>query len=133
MTGAQALLVAAGAAVGAPLRLLTDTAVTEVVVARAAARGRASGVFPLGTLVVNVAACVLLGAVVGAAPGPGWTALLGTGLAGTLSTYSTFGYEIVRLLSGGHRRTGLATALVSLVAGPLAGSLGLLAGHAIAR
>lgn len=133
MTGTQALLVAAGAAVGAPLRLVTDTAVTSAVAGRAAARGQPVRSFPLGTVVVNVMACVLLGTVVGVGPGPGWTALLGTGLAGTLSTYSTFGYEVVRLVSGGHRRAGVATALVSLAAGPLAAAVGLLAGHAIGR
>lgn len=133
MTGAHALLVAAGAAVGAPLRLVTDTVVTSVAAGRAADRGRTGPSFPLGTLAVNVLACVVLGAVVGAGPGPRWTALLGTGLAGTLSTYSTFGYEVVRLVSGGRRRAGVRAVLVSLVAGPLAAALGLLAGHAIAR
>lgn len=133
MTGTQALLVAVGAAVGAPLRLVTDTAVTSAAAGHAAARGRTAGSFPIGTLVVNVVACAVLGAVVGADPGPGWTALLGTGLSGALSTYSTFGYEVVRLLSGGHRRAGVATVLVSLAAGPLAAAIGLLAGHAIVR
>lgn len=127
----QALLVAAGASVGAPLRLITDTAVTAVTRRRAMARGRPPGVFPVGTLVVNVVACLLLGAVVGADAGSGSTALLGTGLAGTLSTYSTFGYEVVRLLRGGRGRTAVATVLVSLVAGPAAAAAGLLTGHAI--
>ena len=128
MTGTRALLVAAGAAVGAPLRLLTDTAVTAALTRRATAHGRPAGTFPLGTLLVNVVACLLLGGVLGAGVGPGWTALLGTGLAATLSTYSTFGYEVVRLLGGAHRRVGVATVLVSLVAGPLAAGIGLLAG-----
>lgn len=131
MTGTHAVLVAAGAAVGAPLRLLTDTVVTAARARRAVARNRSVGRFPTGTLTVNVVACLLLGAVVGGDPGPGWGALLGTGLAGTLSTYSTFGYEVVRLLAAGHRRTGLATVLVSVVAGPLAGAVGLLVGHAM--
>lgn len=130
MTGAQAVLVAAGAAVGAPLRLLTDTTVTAALARRAVAGNRSAGRFPTGTLTVNVVACLLLGAVVGGDPGADWAALLGTGLAGTLSTYSTFGYEVVRLLAAGHGRTGLATVLVSLVAGPLAAAVGLLAGHA---
>lgn len=130
MTTWHGLLVAAGAAVGAPLRLLTDTAVTRAGARRAARLGRPL-VGPLGTLTVNLAACLLLGAVDGASAGPGWSAVLGAGLAGTLSTYSTFGYEVVRLVGGGRARTGVATLVVSVLAGPLAAALGLLAGSAV--
>jgi CrcB protein len=82
------LLVVAGALVGAPLRLL---------VLRSAAR---SGRDPaVGTLLVNVAGAALLGAVLGAGGAPGWVvAVVGTGFCGTLTTFSTFGADVVRLI-----------------------------------
>jgi CrcB protein len=103
------LLVAAGAAVGAPLRYLIDRWVQS---------HHGSG-FPWGTLTVNLTGSAVLGFVVGLpAPGP-VAALLGTGLCGTLTTYSTFGYETVRLVTS--RATGRAAANVALsVAGGLA-------------
>ena len=83
------LLVVAGALVGAPLRLLAD----RIAVAH---RGRATG---LGTLTVNVAGSAVLGFVVGLASAPSWVvALVGTGFCGTLTTFSTFGYDVVRLV-----------------------------------
>jgi fluoride exporter len=83
------LLVVAGAVIGAPLRLLAD----RIAVAR---RGRATG---LGTLTVNVTGSALLGFVLGLATAPSWVvALVGTGFCGTLTTFSTFGYDVVRLV-----------------------------------
>jgi CrcB protein len=74
--------------VGAPLRLL---------VLRLAARaGRDPA---LGTLVVNVAGSAVLGATLGLASVPGWVvALVGTGFCGTLTTFSTLGADVVRLV-----------------------------------
>jgi fluoride exporter len=82
------LLVAVGALAGAPLRLL---------VLRLAAR---SGRDPAwGTLAVNVVGSLVLGAVLGAASAPGWVvALVGTGFCGTLTTFSTLGADVVRLV-----------------------------------
>ena len=82
------LLVVAGALAGAPLRLL---------VLRLAAR---NGRDPApGTLVVNVVGAALLGAVLGLAAAPAWVvSLVGTGFCGTLTTFSTFGADVVRLL-----------------------------------
>jgi CrcB protein len=81
--------VALGALVGAPLRLLAD----RVAVAR---RGHAS---VLGTLTVNVLGCALLGVLLGLRDvSPAVLALVGTGFCGTLTTFSTFGYDVVRLV-----------------------------------
>jgi CrcB protein len=83
------LLVMAGALAGAPLRLLAD----RVAVAR---RGRTTG---LGTLGVNVVGSALLGGLLGLTTAPSWAvALVGTGFCGTLTTFSTFGYDVVRLV-----------------------------------
>jgi CrcB protein len=114
-----ALLVVLGAAVGAPLRLLAE----RVAVAR---RGRGS---VLGTATVNVAGSLVLGLVLGAQDAPGWlVALVGTGFCGTLTTFSTFGADVVRLVE--ERAVGRA-------AGYLAGTLVLgvaaaAAGYAVA-
>ncbi|MFF5213657.1 fluoride efflux transporter FluC [Micromonospora sp. NPDC000442] len=104
------ILVALGAALGAPLRYLVDRAV----------QARHDSVFPWGTFVVNVVGSLLLGvliggAAVGAVPGS-LVALLGVGLCGALTTYSTFGYETVRLFETGARFYALFNAGVSVVA-----------------
>jgi CrcB protein len=82
------LLVVAGALAGAPLRLLA--------IRLAARQGRDPAA---GTLAVNVVGAAVLGAVLGAGGAPGWmVALIGTGFCGTLTTFSTFGADVVRLL-----------------------------------
>ncbi|MFF7986192.1 fluoride efflux transporter CrcB [Streptomyces sp. NPDC007901] len=105
------LLVVAGAVVGAPLRYLTDRAV----------QARHDSVFPWGTFVVNVTGCLVLGLLSGAASagaaGPHLQLLLGTGLCGALTTYSTFSYETLRLTETGAGLYAAANVVASLVAG----------------
>lgn len=105
------LLVAAGGAVGAPLRYLTDRAV----------QARHESVFPWGTFTVNAVGCLLLGLLTGAAaPGAAGSrlfALLGTGLCGALTTYSTFSYETLRLAERGRAALALANAAGSVLVG----------------
>lgn len=112
------LLVLLGGAVGAPARYLTDRAVQR----------RADIVFPWGTLCVNVIGSLVLGVVAAAAyagSAPEWVlTLVGTGFCGALTTFSTFGYETVRLLEDGARGKALANAVVSLVVGMLACAAG---------
>jgi fluoride exporter len=108
------LLVAVGALVGAPLRLLADRIA-------AARRGHGS---VLGTLTVNVAGSAVLGLLLGLSGVPeAAVALVGTGFCGTLTTFSTFGYDVVRLVE--ERAVGRAVAY-------LAGSLVLGVGAAAA-
>ncbi len=96
MTATAALLVALGAAVGAPLRLL--------------AAHRWDGRWPHGTLAVNLAGSLLLGALVGAAVGGHALALLGTGFCGALTTYSSFAVQSVTL--GSRRGAAYAGATI---------------------
>ena len=120
-----AVLVALGAAVGAPLRYLVDRAV----------QGRHDSVFPWGTFAVNVGGSLMLGVLAGGAtahavPGP-LGALLGTGFCGALTTYSTFGFETVRLLSDGARFYAVLNAVASVVAGLGAAFCGIALAQAI--
>jgi CrcB protein len=104
------LLVMAGGALGAPLRYLTDRAVS--------ARYGEAG-FPGGTLAVNLAGSLGLGVLAGAAVASPAYAVLGTGLCGALTTYSTFSYETLCLA-----RRGAAGLAAANAAATLAVSLG---------
>ncbi|MET8824557.1 fluoride efflux transporter CrcB [Streptomyces sp. NPDC004610] len=105
------LLVVAGAAVGAPLRYLTDVAVQR----------RHDTLFPWGTFTVNVVGCLVLGLLTGAvaqgAASDSVQLLVGTGLCGALTTYSTFSYETMRLAEAGARFFAAANVAASVVAG----------------
>ncbi|WP_035806037.1 fluoride efflux transporter CrcB [Kitasatospora mediocidica] len=105
------LLVIVGAIVGAPLRYLTDRAV----------QSRHDSVFPWGTLAVNVTGCLILGTLAGAVTAGAASSqlqlLIGTGLCGALTTYSTFSYETLRLAEDGAASLAVANVAVSVVAG----------------
>ncbi|WP_433323324.1 fluoride efflux transporter FluC [Spirillospora sp. CA-294931] len=107
------LLVVVGAAVGAPLRFLVDQAV----------RSRYGGVFPWGTFAVNVAGSALLGFLAALPAGQAASALWGTGFCGALTTYSTLGYETLRLAEGGARGRALLNVAASVGAALAAASL----------
>ncbi|MFJ5710107.1 MULTISPECIES: fluoride efflux transporter CrcB [unclassified Streptomyces] len=100
------LFVALGAAVGAPLRYLTDRAV----------QARHDSVLPWGTLVVNVVGSFVLGLLTGVTSAQAQL-LLGTGLCGALTTYSTFSYETLKLYEGGAKGYAVLNVAVSLAAG----------------
>lgn len=88
--------------------------------------------FPYGTLLINVAACLVLGLVAGtaAAAGPHQVqALLGTGLSGALSTLSTFSYQTLRLAEERFRLFAIGYVLVSVAAGLPAAAAGLALAH----
>ncbi|PWI06425.1 fluoride efflux transporter CrcB [Streptomyces sp. NWU339] len=105
------LLVVLGAVIGAPLRYLTDRAV----------QSRYDSVFPWGTFTVNVAGCLTLGLLTGAAAEGAASShlqlLLGTGLCGALTTYSTFSYETLRLAEAGAVRYAAVNVVASVAAG----------------
>jgi CrcB protein len=106
-----------GAAVGAPLRYLTDRAVQT----------RHDTVFPWGTFTVNVAGCLVIGALAGAGHvlSPTVLTVLGTGFCGALTTYSTFSYETLRLIEQRAYFYAVMNVLVSVVAAVGAVLLGL--------
>ena len=108
------LLVVAGAFVGAPLRYLTDLFI----------QSRHRSVMPWGTFTVNVTGSLVLGAVMGATSAAGWppwvATVVGTGFCGALTTFSTFGFENVRLVEDGAVLEALANVVLSLLAGVVA-------------
>lgn len=115
------LLVAAGAAVGAPLRYLTDRAV----------QARHDSVFPWGTLSVNVVGCLLLGLLTALPLAAPVAALLGTGFCGALTTYSTFSYETFRLVQDRAWLLATLNVTISLLTGLGAVYCGLAIGQAL--
>lgn len=115
------LLVVLGAMVGAPLRYLTDRAV----------QSRHDSLFPWGTFTVNVVGCLILGLLTGASGAdPRLRLLLGTGLCGALTTYSTFSYETLRLTETGAGLYAAANAVASVAAGLAAAFAGVALAHA---
>ncbi len=108
------LLVALGAAAGAPLRYLTDRFL----------RARFGSALPWGTLAVNVTGSLILGLVLGLPLPPTLVALLGTGFCGALTTYSTFSWETLTLARRGERAAAFGYVLISILAGLAAASLG---------
>jgi len=119
-----ALLVVAGA-VGALLRYEVELAV----------RRKAGGALPYGTLVINVSGSFVLGLLVGVAAHHGLSSqvvtVVGTGLLGAYTTYSTFSVDTVGLAERGRTRAVAATVGATLVLGLGAAAVGLALGHAL--
>ena len=118
-------LVLVGGALGAPSRYLVDRWV----------QSRHASPFPWGTSVVNVAGGALLGVVAGAvsaADGPRWLlTLVGTGLCGALTTFSTFSFETFRLVEEGSARVAAAYVGLSVAVGLAVCALGWEVGTAL--
>ena len=115
------LLVLAGGAAGSLARYLAGTAIMN----------RFSGRFPLGTVIVNVTGCFLIGAIMTAlterAPGnPNLRLLLVVGFLGGYTTFSSFEWETFSVTRGGSPWLGLMNIVVSVVMGYLAVWLGAL-------
>lgn len=117
-------LVLVGGALGAVLRYLSDLFW----------QSRPGSVFPWATLASNVVGSLILGGTAGAVTavgGPDWVlTLVGTGFCGALTTFSTFGYETLRLLEqGAVLAAGLnVTASVTLSMAGCAGGWALMVG-----
>jgi CrcB protein len=109
-----ALLVALGAAVGAPLRYHLDRSLQR----------RADSAFPVGTLVVNVCGSFVLGVLLATTTSTDARALLGIGFCGAFTTWSTFGYETARLAEDGARWLAGANVVATLGLGLTAAALG---------
>ena len=109
------LLGLAGAAAGGLARYMISAAVTQ----------RVTGRFPLGTLVVNVTGCFLIGVLMSwfterGAPHPNLRLLLVTGVLGGYTTFSAFAWESFEAMDEGSFGIGLANLAGSVVLGYLA-------------
>lgn len=92
--------------------------------------------FPVGTLLVNVAGCFLMGLVMQAsvslASFPlGLRVALTSGFLGGLTTYSAFAYETTKLAQDGTRGVALVNLAATTAACFVAVVLGLAAGRAL--
>lgn len=116
---ALAILVGLAASVGALARYLLDQAVSR----------RWESALPWGTLVVNISGSFILGLLTGLAAHQGLPAhvltVLGTGLCGGYTTFSTFSYETTRLAEDGSVLAAAGNIVGSLTAGLLAAAAGL--------
>ncbi|GHH62726.1 putative fluoride ion transporter CrcB 2 [Streptosporangium violaceochromogenes] len=116
-----AVLVLAGGALGAPLRYLLGKWIPTA--------------FPWGILIANVSASFVLGlAGAGVTTGwlPGWVlALAGTGFCGTLSTYSSFTNDTLKLAEKGEHRSAALNLVVTVGCGMIAAVAGAALGRAI--
>lgn len=86
--------------------------------------------FPLGTLVVNVLGCAIIGFLAGMAvraefPDYSWKLFLITGLLGGFTTFSAFGLESFLLL----KQQEYIWAVINLLGSPLVGTLAVLLGY----
>ena len=129
---------------GAIARFTADGRVSAALARRRAARtrpprrgARCTAVVPLGTIAVNLTACLLLGLLAGLAEGvPSLPSQLytvaGTGFLGGYSTFSTASLEGARLLLDGRGAGALAHALVMTAGTLAAAAVGLWLGSALA-
>lgn len=107
------LLTVAGG-VGALLRFALDSAVAR----------RTTGALPYGTLAVNTSGSFALGLVVGLGIGVESSFVVGTGLIGAFTTFSTWMFEAERLGEEGDAATGSVNIVLSVAAGLAAAAAG---------
>jgi CrcB protein len=114
------LAVAAGGGVGAAGRFLLDGLINT---------GRQFRL-PVGTLAINITGSLLLGVIVGAATQLGAVpvAVLGTGVMGGYTTFSTASFETVRLARNGRINAAAVNGLGMLVVSVAAAIAGILLG-----
>ena len=91
---------------------------------------RLGSAFPFGTLIVNLAGCFAIAAIMHAALTLSWSptlrAALTIGFLGGLTTYSSFNYETSRLLEEGAVAAAALNAIATIGGAFAAGWLGML-------
>jgi CrcB protein len=117
------VMVAGG--VGAVLRYLVDHLVQR----------RAGSEFPVGTMVINLSGSFVLGVLTGSALHHGvsaaWLTVVGTGLIGAYTTFSTFTFDSVRLAEADRWGLSLLNVAAGIGLGLGAAGLGLALGSAL--
>lgn len=96
---------------------------------------RAGTAFPYATLTINLGGSFVLGVLAGAfefgSVSPEARLALGVGFLGAFTTFSTFTYEIVRLVDTGSATLALLYVVASAALGITAAILGLALGRAL--
>ncbi|HEX7739131.1 MAG TPA: fluoride efflux transporter CrcB [Marmoricola sp.] len=100
---------------GAVLRLLVDTSISR----------RRPGPFPYGTFVINVSGAFILGLLDGIVLPKDAALIVGTGVIGAYTTFSTWMFETQRLGEERRSTVALANVGISTAAGIAAAALGL--------
>ncbi|MGI9309252.1 MAG: fluoride efflux transporter CrcB [Gammaproteobacteria bacterium] len=118
----QVLLVGAGGFIGSALRFIVSSW---------AQRSALIAGFPLGTLVVNVIGCLLIGVLSGLAEQrqllePGQRLFLSVGILGGFTTFSTFAFETVSLLQEADVARAIINVLLQVTLGCIAALLGFI-------
>ena len=124
--GGAILLVALGGAAGA---------VARFVIGNSFARRFGTG-WPYGTLVINLSGCFAIALFLSAAAGraelsPGWRYLFPVGFVGAYTTFSTYEYEMLRLLELGQAAGAITYLLASNLLGFCAVAMGAWLGRRI--
>lgn len=125
MNGLETAALVVGGGVGAGLRYLVDAAVM---------RGR-TGAFPLGIVLVNVSGSFVLGLLTGLGSliAPAWMTILGIGLLGGYTTFSTVSVETVLLAQRGRRDWAWLNLVGTVVLALVAAGIGVLLGGLVPR
>lgn len=122
----KVLIVAIGGSIGAATRYLVSTWAAE----------RFGSNFPYGTLIVNVVGCFIIGAFMvlvteRVIANPYWRLLVAVGFVGGLTTFSSFGYETLKLVEDAQFQWAAYNILSNFVVGFLATWLGMTIARAI--
>ncbi len=120
------LYVMVGGAVGSGARYLTGRAMTALLGAG----------YPFGTLAVNLVGGLLMGVLVGVLARnsalEGWRLLIGVGVLGGFTTFSSFSLDVVTMIERGAPGLALGYILVSVIGSIAALFAGLSAVRAVA-
>jgi CrcB protein len=108
----RGLLVALGAGFGAPARYVVDRSIQRI----------HGSDWPLGTLAVNIIGAFVLGLTVGSSAST--VLLLGTGFAGTFTTWSTFAVESIALIEDRRHHVAWLSIVLTVLLGIPAAALG---------
>ncbi len=85
--------------------------------------------FPLGTLIVNITGCLLLGLLNGWAENHQFFTLqirlfLFVGLLGSFTTFSTFAYQTIEMIQNGHSYQAFFNVAIQVIVGLFAAFIG---------